>query len=759
LALGLFLQRDITITRKIREALLATEIERTYTKEEILTFYCNQVYLGHGYYGVEAASHYYFGKNAKDLTLPEASLLAGLIQRPESLTPHRNPARALTRRNHVLDRMLAEGYIDETQWRDARKAPVQVVEPKPPVLVADYFTEEIRREIDTRYGADALYRSGLSIETGLDLGLQQASEEALQRGVREIAKRAGFERPEVNVLDKEGVTLDGYADPSWDHPAALGQFVTGLVMQASASSATIRVGAQSFEIGPDDIAWTKVTAVNRALKKGDLAPFEVVARADGSLGLVLSANPEADGAVVALDPASGEIRALVGGLDFSHSQFDRATQARRQPGSSFKPIIYSAALEEGWRTTDLLMDEPTVFKDPHSGVPYQPENYYRDYQGLVTVRRALEDSLNIPTVRLLNMVGYRRAVEQARKLGITSPLNPYPALGLGASEVTLLEMVSAYSTFPNLGTRVEPRLYSKITSPTEGLREEVPPRANDALRPEVAYLMTSLLKGVIARGTGVKAAGMGEELAGKTGTTDDNTDAWFIGYSPSIVIGVWVGRDEKASIGRFETGARAALPIWMEIMGTWLKEHPDETFRRPPGIETVAVDPDTGLRAGIDTGCDHVILEDYRADNAPPPLCGEHAHRIARLPYYLQRYPWIENRTMVLTDADLARLIRENGNELLVDSGQKLIVTAGQGVDVIPFLVVREDDPMLAGLPGAEALDGGASFGSSPPGRNDLLSRRDRLPPDLAPLDDGSGDPPVLGIDGRTAAVVEIHYP
>ncbi len=757
LALGLFLKRDMTITRKVREAILATHIERTYTKEEILTFYCNQVYLGHGYYGVEAASLYYFGQRARDLTLPQASLLAGLVQRPEALSPHRNPEKALGRRNHVLGRMLEEGYIDQATFLATRDLPVEVIDPKPPVLVADYFMEEIRREVDARHGADTLYRSGLTIETGLDMRLQKAAEKALQRGVREIAKRRGFVKPIHNIIAQGEGQLEEYQDPSWGEEPAAGQIIYGLVMKSSADSATIRVGGQTFEIGPDAVRWAHLSSIRQALTAGDVAPFLVVASKEGSLSLELSAEPVADGAVVALDPSTGEIRALVGGLDFSKSQFDRAVQARRQPGSSFKPIVYAAALEEGWRTTDLLMDEPTVFRDPQTGAPYQPENYYRDYRGIVTVRKALEESLNIPTIRLLNMVGYRRVADQARRMGIESPLQPYPALGLGASEVTLLELASAYSTFANLGTRVEPRLYTRLVSYADGLAEEVLPRASDALRPEVAYMMTSLLKGVIARGTARRAAVLGEELAGKTGTTDDNTDAWFIGYSPSLVLGVWVGHDEKLSLGRNETGPLAALPIWMEIMSAWLEGREPEEFRRPAGIETVAVDPATGLRAGVDTACESVLLEEFRREDGPPNLCGTHAHRRVSLPYYLQRYPWAGEGSLVLMDEDLARLMRESGHELIVDPEEKLIVPSGSSLDVVAFAVPRAGDPRLAALTGgADPLAG--ITGSLTPDRTASLEAGLRPPPDLGPLPAGD-PPPIVGIDGRTAAEVMIRYP
>jgi len=755
---GLFLGADKTFERKIREAVLAIQIEKTYTKEEIFTFYCNQIYMGHGRYGVEAAAQHYFSRRALELTLPQAALLAGMIQLPERISPLRNPDLALRRRNHVLKRMLQEGYVDARTSEEAMAQPLGLAPETPGEEIAAYFVEEVRRDLDARLGQEALYRQGLTIQTALDLDLQRAAESALDRGVREIAKRRAFRLPASNILREKKGALTTYFHPGWGKPLEPGAIATGLILEVDGRRALVRLGDRRFEIGPGAVTWTGRGALDRIFRPGDLAPFLVLRGEDGALSLELSAEPRCEGAVLALDPATGAIRTLVGGLDFSRSQFDRAIQAERQPGSAFKPILYAAALEEGWTASDPLLDEPTVFVDPQTGVPYQPENYYRDYNGVVTVRYALEHSLNIATVRMLNLLGYQRAVDQARRMGITSKLRPYPALGLGASEVSLMDLTTAYATFANLGTLVRPRLHTRILGSDGAVLEEAKPEGADVPRPEIAYLMTSLLKGVIARGTATDARSLGEAIAGKTGTTDDNTDAWFIGYSPSLVLGVWVGKDDKEPLGVNETGARAALPVWIDIMKSYLAAHPDEVFRRPSGIETYAVDARTGLKAAVDTDCQDVILEDFRRGAPAPALCSRHAHLRARLPYYLQRYPWLDEETLALTREDLDRLLRDAPREISVEGRHTLIAQGVEGEIRLPFRVVPADDPDVVSVAGSAALWG------APGGRADAGGAANvffglAFPPDLAPVIGEAASHPTLGLDGRTTAVITVRYP
>lgn len=754
----LFLKPDKTFKRKIREMVLATQIEKTYTKEEIFTFYCNQVYMGHGYYGVEAAAEYFFSRKARDLSLTQAATLAGIMQTPARFSPVRNPKSTLKRRNHVLARMLAEGYIDQRTFDEAVVQPPGVDVARPPEEIAAYFIEEVRRDLDVRLGSEALYGQGLSIETGLDLTLQRSAEAALDRGVREIAKRRAFRLPSRNILKERTGAIAAYRHPDWEKPLEAGAVVTGLVLDVDDRRALVRVGEREFEVGKEGIAWTGRGSPRRIFRQGDLAPFLAVVPTPGELALELSAEPLCEGAVLALDPSTGEIRALVGGLDFVKSQFDRTVQAERQPGSAFKPIIYAAALEEGWNASDLLLDEPTLFTDPQTGVPYQPENYYREYSGIVTVRHALEHSLNIPTIRMLNLIGYQRAVDQGHRMGITSKLRPYPALGLGASEVNLMELAAAYSAFPNLGTIVKPRFFRRILSHDGETLVSAPAEGSDALKPETAYLMTSLLKGVIARGTAVDAASLGEEIAGKTGTTDDNTDAWFVGYSPSLVLAVWVGKDDKEPLGTNETGAKAALPIWIDVMRGWLAAHPGETFKRPPGLETYAVDALTGLKAGVDTGCESVILEDFRRGEQAPALCTRHAHLRARLPYYMQRYPWIDEETMALREDDLERILQESPGEVSVEGRGRLLVQGAAGTITIGFKTLLPDDPALASVAGAGALKApqAATIVPSPPSDSFFGLG---FPKDLAPITAVAAAHPTVGLDGRVTATLTIRYP
>src|SRR5262245_5058890 len=407
----LFLRPEKTLRRKVQEAFLAVQIEKTYTKEEILEFYLNQIYTGHGRYGVEAASQFYFEKPASELKLEEAAMLAGLIQRPEEYSPLRSPQRASQRRNKVLSRMQEEGFITAEEAERAKAAPVEVskhggVEE----TVAPYFAEEIRKALVPSYGEEALLREGRVIKTGLDLDLQRAANRALSKGLRDLDKRRGFRRPDVNILLNKLGTLGSYQHPGWARPVQPGDLVTGLVMKVSQRSATIRIGSRTGKIGPEDVSWTERDDLTRLLRPGDLTLFEVRSAGEGDLSLALDQEPDVEGAVLALDPRTGDIKAMVGGFDFGRSQFNRTFQAQRQCGSAFKPFIYALPIADGHTPSDLLLDAPTVYMDPTGGEPYQPENYERVYHGVVTLRRALEESINVPTVTLLNQIGYERTV-------------------------------------------------------------------------------------------------------------------------------------------------------------------------------------------------------------------------------------------------------------------------------------------------------------------------------------------------------------
>jgi len=756
----LFLRPDKHMRRKIQEAMLAVEIEKTYTKDEILEFYLNQIYMGHGRYGMEAAAQFYFGVPAVSLKLEQAALLAGIIQRPEDYSPFRSPAHATARRNHVLDRMAIEGYITAEQAATAKRAPIVTAPAHDSETLAPYFAEEIRKLLAPKYGDEALLREGLMIRTGLDVDLQQTANRALSRGLRDLDKRRGFRRPERNVVLEKLGTLDSYRHPDWDEGTpGLGDLVHGLVTRVTSKAATVRVGKYTATLRPEDAAWTGRDDLTRILRPGDLELFEVKEVDGQTLMLALDQEPEVEGAVLALDPRTGDIRAMVGGYDFTRSQFNRSSQALRQCGSAFKPFIYAVAIEEGRTPSDLLFDEPTVFLDPTTGAAYQPENYERRYEGVVTIRKALEESLNVPTIRLLNQIGYARTVEFAQRLGITSKLYPYPSLGLGSSEVSLMELTAAYGVFPTGGILSTPRYFSEVKDREGSVLEETRGESREVLKGDVAAVMVSLMQGVLQRGTAAAGNRPDKAIAGKTGTTDDYTDAWFIGYSPSLVVGVWVGHDKKITLGPKETGARAALPIWSAVMDSWLEKHPDEQFAANPGVVTLPVDRDTGLRAAPELSCRTVIMESFVKGTEIEKPCTGNAHVRLALPYFLQRYPMQEGGRLEIDDNELNRLLRENPFHLDLLGRVSLNVLTSSGVQVVRLSRDggREGGDVTWGFfrrHEASQDDGDASASSD---EAEELAYTQFLPAELPALSTGSH--PFVGIDGRTAAVIQIRYP
>ncbi|UCG38551.1 MAG: PBP1A family penicillin-binding protein [bacterium] len=523
----LFLTPEKTLIRKIREAVLAINIERRFSKDEILTLYLNQVYLGEGAYGVEAASRTYFGKSVGDLSLAECAMIAGLPRSPILYSPISNPERAQGRMKIVLQRLLTEGYITQQEHDGALEAGLSVSPAPPSPDPAPYFTEIIRRKLEERIGANMLYRGGIIVESTLDLELQEAAAEAVRRGMEAYNRR---------------------------HP-----------------------------------------------DRGEGEPVQA--------------------ALFAMDPLNGEVKALVGGRDFSISPYNRATQARRQPGSAFKPFLYAAAVARGIPPTALLNDAP--LEVPLRGQPpYVPVNYSGRYHGPVTVRSALEHSYNAASVDLLLKVGYQPVIEMAGKLGIRGDLKPYPTLALGVFDVSLEEMVAAYGAFANRGILVAPRYVRRVLDRQGQVLWEDPLQLTDAVSPQVAYVTTSLLEGVILRGTGKLAAGLGPHVAGKTGTTDDYRDAWFVGFTPQLAAGVWVGRDVPSSLGHGEAGARAALPIWKRFMEKAMARRPSREFTVPAGLELAEIDPSTGLLAGPD--CPSRIVEVFLPGTVPDVICDPH---------------------------------------------------------------------------------------------------------------------------------------
>ena len=590
--------------RKIKEAIVAVQLEKRYTKREIFTFYANHVTMGHGAYGVEAGARLYFDKPARDLALEEAATIAAILQTPARLSPFVNPEQALARRNnYVLPRMADEGYITPEEAEQAATRPLVVRgQPTPDMSIAPYFAEDIRKMLEQKYTADALYQAGLRVQTTLDVELQQAANVAVDRGLRRVDKRrSGYRRPSRNVV-AEGHRLERFTMPRWSLPIAAGDIVPAVVAAVPArgapGAARIRVGAHTLELPPSAFAWTRRTSAGDLFRAGDLIEVEIrTARNGVPQAAALEQAPELEGALVAIDNQTGEIRAMVGGFSFDRSKFNRATQARRQLGSTFKPLVYTAAIDRGFTPLSIFVDEPVSFDAGPDQPPYAPMNYDRKFEGPVTLRHALEHSRNIPAVKAMLEVGPQQVATYAARFGFPGSFPPYLSLALGSAEATLIDATAAYSVFPNQGVRMTPYAVTAIADREGNVLEEHRPEAREAIRADTAFVMTHLLQGVVQRGTGAAAASLDWPLAGKTGTVDDYTDTWFVGFDPNITVGVWVGYDEKKPIGgtsNGETGASAALPIWIDFMRAYIDARADRStppeFEPPGNIAFVTLD-------------------------------------------------------------------------------------------------------------------------------------------------------------------------
>ena len=563
LARNLFLSPDRSWHRKIEEALLAIQIERRFTKPQIFTLYANQIYLGHGVYGFEAASEYYFSKPARELDLEEAALLAGLPKSPSYYSPINHPDRALKRRNLVINSMMEDGKITAHWAAECREKPLTLKLAKDPNSLAPYFVEEIRRYLEAKYGTDQVHEGGLRVFTSLDMDLQRAANQTLLDGLAAYERRHGWKGHLENVLSKD-VTLANYQHPDWDQEPEVDGYTHALVTTVSPASATVRFGNYTAALSPADVAWTH-ERLQEMMWPGNLVYVKILALGPDSKARVsLEQDSGTQGALIAIDNATGEIKAMVGGRDFNESKFNRATQALRQVGSSFKPYVYTAAIDQGASPEDTIVDAPITFETA-SG-PYTPHNYDERYEGTITLRRALAQSRNIPALKLADRMGIKTVIDYARRFGITSTLPAYLPVALGAAEVTPLEQTSAFSVFPNDGVRITPRYITKVTDYEGRVLEEDYPDVKDVISARTARVMTSMLQDVVLHGTAIAASAMKLPLAGKTGTTNDFTDAWFVGFSPTMTCGVWVGYDEKRTLGAKETGSRAALPIWMDFM-------------------------------------------------------------------------------------------------------------------------------------------------------------------------------------------------
>ena len=580
LSRNLFLNPDRKFGRKVQEIMMAIQIERRFTKEQIFTLYANQIFLGHGVYGFEAGSEFYFSKPAKELTIEEAALLAGMPKGPSAYSPINNPEKALRRRNLVINNMMEDGRITAQQALEAKNRPLNLHLQSDPINLAPNFVEETRRYLEKKFGTDQVHEGGLRVYTSLDVELQKTATRALLDGLATYERRHGWKGHVRNVF-AAGDDFSAYEHADWSHTPEPGSYFHALVTSVTQAQAEVRIGKYRGEIRPADMAWTSHRSPNEILSTGDIIYVRVTAvEPEHKLQLALEQDSGAQGALVAIDNNTGEIRAMVGGRDFDESKFNRATQALRQTGSSFKPYVYAAAVEQGALPDDTIVDAPISF--PGVSGTWAPHNYDGKYEGTISLRRALADSRNIPAIKLAQRVGIKTVIEYVHKFGITSEIQPYLPVALGSAEVTLLEHTAAYSTFPNDGVRLSPHSIRKVTDYDGHIMEQSFADVRDVISAHSARVMVELLRGVVLHGTGFAASKLNHPLAGKTGTTNDFTDAWFVGFSPSVTCGVWVGYDEKKTLGEKETGAQAALPIWIEFMKVAIANKKDEQFPEPP---------------------------------------------------------------------------------------------------------------------------------------------------------------------------------
>ncbi len=604
LARSLFLTPERTFQRKIRELFLALKMEFILTKEQILEMYLNQIYFGQGAYGIGTASLTYFGKMLSELQLPESAFLAGLLKAPNTYSPYKNYLLAKKRQEHVLSRMVQAGFLTESLARAASGTRLDFTSQSYD-RVAPYFLEDVRQHLVKEYGETMTYKGGLQVSTTLNIPMQRLAEEAIRKGLRDLDKRQGWRGPLRHEESPETVPVES---PTV-YPA-FGEILEGRVV--TVSDEEIRVLAHDLvgTITLPDMRWAKrrlsegasvtdavVTPIDSAtqlVKPGDVIEVSLKSTANDTIRFRLDQTPVVEGALIAIDPRTGAVQAMVGGYEFERSQFNRALLAIRQPGSAFKPVIYATAIDQGMTPATLVLDAPVVYEEEEPGKTWKPENYEKRFFGLITLREALRHSRNAATVRLLEQIGVGHVINFSRALGIHSPLSPDLSLALGSSGMTLQELTATYGVFANQGLALEPYTISLIRDQHDHILEQHVFEPSQVVSKETAYLITHMMMDVIQSGTGRRARSIGLPLAGKTGTTNSYRDAWFIGYAPNLVTGVWVGFDSLGTLGKVESGAHAALPIWTDFMRKSLNLLPVRTFTIPDGIQFVEVDQTTG---------------------------------------------------------------------------------------------------------------------------------------------------------------------
>ena len=644
-----FLTPKRSLFRKLKEVAYAFGLERDLTKEEILTLYLNNIYLGNGAYGVEAAAESYFNKTVEQLNLSEMALMAGLVKAPSRYSPVNSLKRAKDRQAYVLTRMTELGLISREQKEKALRIPLKIQSRESAYFSkAPYFTEFIRHQVERKYGKEKLYQEGLRIYTTLDLPFQRTAQKSVVMGLRELDKRQGFRGPLHTLSSKEVKELLS-KKRGMLNPLLQNEIFEGVILSKDDSKKFYSVWVEDRKgiLFFSEMSWAlnikptpnykpqKVKTPGDLLNTGDVIHVRVkeTPKKDQPPSLTLEQEPLVQGALLCLDPKTGHVRVMVGGRDFSESQFNRAISSRRQPGSAFKPFVYAAALEKGYTPSTILMDSPVEYSDPDGGTYWAPKNYDKEFKGPITFRNALAHSRNVVTVKILDDIGVGYALKFIKNLGIESPIKRDLSIALGTSGVSMLEMTSAFAVFANGGERVKPIFIKKIvTMRGEVLEENTPYIEMDeeeeetsdtpssilkerVISPQNAFIMTHLLQGVVQHGTGQRAKVLGRPIAGKTGTSSDYSDAWFVGYTSSLLTGVWVGFDDKTSLGINETGARAALPIWISFMDQVLKSTPVETLKPPKGITLIKVNIETGLPSVKDSP--ETIMEAFIDSSIP----------------------------------------------------------------------------------------------------------------------------------------------
>ena len=602
-----------TYKRKIKEAILAYRIEKKFTKDEILFLYLNQISLGHGAYGVESASENYFGKHTKDLNLAECSMLAGLPQAPSRYSPFRFPDRAKQRQIYVLNRMKEEGIITNLEVTEAIDLKLDI-KPRKNWFIerVPCYTEHVRRYVENNYGKDALYNQGLQIHTAVNIELQKIGRNAVKKGLTELDRRTGYRGPLKNIPDSE---IENFcatiSEKTGNTPLNKADTYEGVVLSINDKNgeSQIRVGDFHGVIKLKTITWArkpnhkiahyqnKIKKPSQVFKPGDIILVKVLNEvAEGKkIEFSLEQEPVAQSALLSIEAETGHVKAMIGGRDYSNSQFNRAYQSRRQPGSAFKPIIYAAALDKGYTVASIIMDSPVVYEDSERDHIWKPQNYKEKFYGPTLFRKALVKSRNIVTIKILQDIGTDYIIDYARNLGITSDISRNLSIALGSSGLSLLELVNAYSVFSNLGYLIEPVFITKIFDRDGKLLETSKLIRKKVIDMTTAYIMTNIMESVVKSGTGWRVKALKRPVAGKTGTTNNLFDAWFLGYTPRYTTGVWVGLDQEAPLGRGENGSRTASPIWLEFMKNALEGKPVRTFNVPEGIIFAKIDAKTGL--------------------------------------------------------------------------------------------------------------------------------------------------------------------